>query len=136
MAEISSIKPNEATINILDPATSEEIGITVDVMGLDDDRMKRIRRSLTDRRNQSQMKGKITKAEELEDEGTSLLFSAMTGWNWGKDADGNQNTFHGEIPDFNRKNVAAVFDELPWFKRQVDAYIGDDRNFFKSSKPS
>lgn len=136
MVDISERKPSERTIDIIDPATFEALGITVSIMALDDPRMKRIKRTLTDRRNSAAMKGKLTKAEEMEEEGNNLLFAAMTGWKWGKDSNGEQNTFHGEVPDFNPKNVKEVFEELPWFKRQVDEAVGDDRSFFNMSKPS
>lgn len=136
MAEISDRKPSERTIDIMDPATFEPFGITVSIMALDDPRMKRIKRQLTDRRNAAATKGKMIKSEEMEEEGSNLLLAAMTAWKWGKDSNGEQNTFHGEVPDFTPRNVKEVFEELPWFKRQVDEAVGDDRSFFNPSKPN
>lgn len=128
--DISVIKSSERIIEILHPASKEPLGIRVTLMSLDDERMKKIKRSILDRRLHLEARAKHFKAEEIEDNRNALIFSAMTGWEfYGEDA-----TFKGEKPVFNRKNVYAVFDELEWFRDQLDEEIGDTKAFFDNSK--
>ena len=129
MVDLSTIKPNDRTIEITNPGTGENLGVRVTVMSYDDDRLKRIRRQLTDKRFADDQKRKPLKSEQVEENGNMLLFSAMTGWEWYDDA-----TFSGDVPDFNRKNVFAVFDALPWFRAQVDTAVADEEAFFINSK--
>jgi len=136
MADIGNIVSNDRVIDILHPGTKEPLGIKVSIMHIDDDRMKKIKRKITDERLRLEQRGKNFKAEDLESNRSTLLFSAMTGWEWGKDADGDQNTFHGEIPDFDRRTVIAVLDEKPWFADQINEAISETEAFFSNSKPN
>lgn len=132
MAEISVIKPVERTINILNPGDKSFLGITVDLMSIDDDRLKKARRRIEDRRLSLAKKGDTFNAEEIDANKHELYFTAMTGWTWGKDANGEQNTFHDEVPDFNRRMVHMVFDELPWFRDQIEKELGETEAFFRA----
>lgn len=134
MADIGNITSSDRTIEILHPGTKEPLGITVTIMHIDDPRMKKLKRRITDERLRLEQRGKVFKAEEIEENKNNLLFSAMTGWDWGKDADGEQNTFRGEVPEFNRKNVVAVLDDKPWFADQVNEAVSDTEAFFTNSK--
>lgn len=140
MTDIANIKPVERVVDILHPATKELLGVRVSLVSFDDERMKRVKRNITDRRLSLDAKGKNFKAEEMEDNTNSLLFSAMTGWEWYEVVDdkgrvtAEQPTFNGEVPPFNRGKVIQVFTELPWFRFQIDEAIGDDQAFFVHSK--
>lgn len=124
--DIANIRPNDRTIEIRDPGTAEPIGVRVTIMSRDDERMKKTKRLMADRNIQAERRGKTLKADERERNGVEFLFAAMIGWEWyGEDV-----TFNGEKPEFNLKNVAEVFEKLPWFKTQVDEEIADDQRFF------
>lgn len=127
--DIASIKPvSERLIDILHPQSGDKLGITVSLMSYDDPRMKGIRRKITNRRLHLDARGKHYKAEEIEENNHDLCFTAMIGWDWGEDA-----TFNGKKPEFNKSNVISVFTELPWFREQIDEAIADEKAFFTAS---
>lgn len=137
--ELTDIKPTERTVEIAHPATGAPIGVRVTIMSLDDDRLKRIKRNITDESLKLQSKGKAFKVEELERNSKGLLFGATTRWEWynptgsegddGYDADA-QAKFNGEIPEYNQKNFYAVIDALPWFADQLREELEDAKGFF------
>ena len=145
MVDLSKIKASERTVEILHPGTGEKLGVRVPLVSIDDDRMKAVKRSITDRRLHLEQRGKHFKAEEIEENRNNLLFKAMTGWEWynptgnegdeGYDADAMPD-FGGEVPEFNRRNVVAVFEAMSWFRDQLDEAIGDEKAFFDNSKPN
>ena len=125
--DIAEIKPNENTFEILHPETDEPVGIRVTIMSPDDDRMKPIKRRITDFNLQKQKRGKTLKAIEVEDNENALVASTLTGWNWyGEDV-----TFNGEKPEFTMKNVIAVLNQIFWFKKQVNDEIENEKGFFQ-----
>lgn len=131
--DIAGIKASERIVDIVHPVSGEKLGITISLMSYDDPRMKSVRRRITNRRLQLDARGKHFKAEELEENNHELCFSAMTGWSWDKSPEGDEVTFNGKKPDFNKVNVFAVFEELPWFREQVDQAIADEKAFFTAS---
>lgn len=142
MANIAEIKPVERTIEILHPATELPIGIRVRLLSIEDDRMKSIRRQITDNSLKLQAKGKSFKAEELERNQHILMFTGTTGWDWynptGKEGDDGYDPdampdFNGEVPDYTQKNFIALAKELYWFADQVQEAIGDTKAFFDNS---
>lgn len=143
MANLADIKVGSREIEIKHPATDDNIGIRVELISLDDPAMKGIKRKLIDERSRREQRGKILKAEELEENQHMTLFAAMKGWTWynptGEEGDKDFDPdampdFNGEIPDFNRKNVYAIFDKLSWFADQVNKEIMDEKAFFTIAK--
>lgn len=132
MADLAKRKTSERIIQIKDPATGVEIGVSVTLMSLDDERMKTLRRQIQDRKNKQEMKGKPLTAEEIEENGYKIAFGAMTAWNWAKDPDGEENTFNGKKPEFTYAVARLVFMELPWFLQQINEAFGDEKGFFAS----
>lgn len=130
MAELSTILPAERIVNIRDPH-GNETGITVTLMSIDDDRMKRIKRQIQDEKIRLNNRNKDFKAEDVEENSRNLIFNAMTGWNWGLDADGEQNTFRGKVPGFTKPEVFEVFTTLSWFQQQLVEEISDTKSFFQ-----
>lgn len=139
--DLSSIKPTERTIEITHPGTGLPIGLRVNLLSIEDDRMKRIKRQITDESLKLQAKGKAFKAEELERNTNTLMFTGTTGWEWynptgaegdeGYDADAMPN-FNGEQPVYNQKNFLAVTGELSWVADQIQEAIGETKAFFAS----
>lgn len=126
MTELTELKPKEIEFEILNPATDDEIGITVKLMSPDDDRMSSIKRRVTDFNLQKQKKGKTIKAVEIEENEIELLAATLTDWDW----HGEDVKFHGEKPDFTIQNVKKVLKEIPWFKSQVNEKLDDEKGFF------
>lgn len=125
--ELSNLKACEHIMDIVHPVTGEELNIKVSVVPLSDERMLKVKRALTNRRIALERRGKTFSAEEIENGDLELLTAAVTGWVWNPEIQ-----FHGEIPEFNVKNMKDVFKELPWFKQQILDVLLDEKNFFPS----
>lgn len=135
MADLAGVLPGETELDIQHPGTKQPTGLKWRLMSINDERMKRVKRMITDRRLDLEKKGKTFKAEEIEDNLNMILFKGSLGWTWGEDADGDKATFNGEQPEFNQKNVIAVLTALPWIADQLQEAINDDERFFINSKP-
>lgn len=143
--DISGIKPGERTVEINHPATGLPIGIRISLMSLEDDRMKRLKRQITDESLKLQAKGKAFKADELERNSNMLLFQATTGWEWynptgkekedGYDADAMPD-YQGSVPPYNQKNFLAVINDASFIADQLREAIEDTKSFFDNSKSS
>lgn len=123
--ELTKLQPTERIVEIKHPGTHEGLDIKVSIMSLDDPRMKAVKRKVIDNNLRLQQKGKFLKSSEAEENEKALVFSAMTGWTWGQEA-----SFNKEKPAFTREKVFEVFDELPWFKQQIQEAISDEESFF------
>lgn len=142
--DISVFKPSERVIEIVSPnRNAVNLGIRVSLMSIADERMKKIKRKIQDRKLHLEARGKNFKADEIEDNRNDITFEAMTGWEWYKidkdgneTADGEQATFLGKVPQFTRRDVYAVFDALSWFRDQIDEAIGEEKDFFAQSVPN
>lgn len=145
MVDISSIKTQERTIEIMHPANSEQkLGIMISMVALSDPRMKRLKRKIHDEKLRLEAKGKHFKADDLENNANELLCNAMTGWRWynptGEKGDDGYNEdaqalFKGKVPEFNRMNVLAVLNEpgMDWFANQLHDAINEEKDFFGNS---
>ena len=125
--DITELKPTERFIEIVHPANGKELGIKVSILSINDVKLKKIKRRIQDERLRLEARGKSFKSEDIEENLNDVLFNAITGWEWYGDVD-----FNGEKPLFNQKNVKDVFEELPWFKTQVEEAITDEQAFFQN----
>lgn len=131
MADLAKVKSSERILEIKHPATGENYGVQVTLMSLDDERMKTLKRQIQDRKNKQEMRQqKPLSAEEVEENGYKIAFTAITNWSWGKDPDGEENTFNGKKPDLTLANAKEIFAALPWFLHQINEAFGDEKGFF------
>lgn len=140
MSDLANIKPTSRTIEIRHPGTGRPLGVRVPLVSLDDERLTKLKRSITDKRMHLEARGKTFKAEDIEANRLSIIMTAMTGWEWynptGKEGDEGydpeeQATFNGEIPEYKPSNVRAVLTELTWFGDQINEALGETESFFK-----
>lgn len=141
--DISGVLPGERIVEIKHPGTAEPIGIRVTVCSIDDDRLRDLKRRITDERFKLEARGKTMKAEDIEANAQKLIFTASRGWEWynptGKEGDPGYDPdampdFKGEVPDFNQRNFYAVITTLPWFSQQLHEAVGETKDFFGNSK--
>ncbi|HRQ13086.1 MAG TPA: hypothetical protein PK205_07255 [Promineifilum sp.] len=121
---LNTIKSSERVIEIIHPATNEPVGIRFTIVSLDDKKLARLKRQFTDKRLQAEARGRSVTAEQIEENENTLLFAAITGWEW-YDAD-----IDGEKPEFNRAKITFVLNEYPWIKRQLSEEVGAVERFF------
>ena len=141
--ELTNLKPTDRTIEITSPVSGAPIGVRVRVMSIEDDRLKRIKRQITDEKLKLDARNKAFKADELERNANMLAFNATLGWEWynptGEPGDESYDpdrmpSFKGEQPEYNQKNFIEIVTELPWFGEQIQQEIGETKSFFDNSK--
>lgn len=141
MADLANIKPVPRVLEIMHPGTGMPLGVRVNLVSLDDERLTKIRRSITDKRLHLEQRGKNFKAPELEENRLAVLVAAITGWEWynptGEEGDKGYDpeampSFGDEEPDFKPVNVRAVLSTLTWFGDQVNQALGETESFFGS----
>lgn len=126
--DISTLIPVERIIEIKHPVKDENLGIRVNIISLNDEKMKQIRRKFINKRIELEKKGKSFRADDIESNEIDLLVACITGWDWyGEDV-----TFNGSKPDFNEANVRNVLNTFGWFKDQISEAVGDEKAFFQS----
>lgn len=144
--DLLQIKPSERTVEILNPATGTALGVRVRIVSKDDDRLKELKRAITDRSIHLQQRNKTFKAEEIEENFRKLLFAATLGWEWynptgkegddGYDPEMTPNLDGDDDPTFNQRNFMRVIIAAPWFANQINEECDDTKAFFNQSKPS
>ncbi len=133
--DYSKVAPQDRSIKIIGP-DGELTGISVVVMSVNDDRLKAARRKIQDRRIYLEARGKSFKSEELDENQSTVAFTAIVSWDWGNDKHGKPNTFGEKPPVLDRKTAFAVFEKLGWIRDQIMAEISDEKSFFKDSAPN
>ena len=136
--DIADIKPIERTVEITNPGTGAPLGIRVRIMSIEDERLKKIKRNITDERFKLDSKGKSLKTEDVERNSNMLLFTASLGWDWYNPTgnEGDAPTFKGEVPEFNQRNFIDLIQALPWFADQLREEIDETKSFFDNSNRS
>lgn len=125
MTDISSIVPNERTIEIKHPASGEPIGLKITLLPASAEPVLAAQRSMINERLRRDVK---TTAERMEANRLALIESAVKGWEWEGEL-----TFEGSKPDFTPANLRKVLKALTWLRDQIDQELGNDAAFFGSS---
>lgn len=85
MPDLASIKPSERRIDIKYPNSEKKTGLDFGFNYLDDDRLKKLRRSYQDEANRAGYPTQQDHQRGRSDEKlTRLVIAAMTGWGSGK----------------------------------------------------
>ena len=110
------------------PATNEDLGITINVIGKDSDEFQKITREQTKKRMQKAAKGGFRNVtipvEELEEDSLKLLAACTKGWSGVVE--------NGKAVECTKENAMAIYEKYPWIREQVDTAIGDRANFIKT----
>jgi len=139
--DILAIQPTTITVDIKHPATGASIGLQIECVSLEDDRVKAVERAI---KNRALRSGRNTvTAEKIEDNTVELLTAAVVGWKWEKPllspAKGKKEAVYGEQPDLDgdpnpplsKINVGKLL-AVGWVAKQVDTALGDEAGFFSS----
>jgi len=119
--DILAIQPNTIIVQIKHPATGAPIGLQIECVSLEDDRVKAVERAI---KNKALRGAKMT-AEKIEDNTVDLLAAAIVGWHW------DDGLSLGELkePPLTKMNVVKLL-EVAWVAKQIDTALGDEAAFF------
>lgn len=128
--DIAKIAPSNYPHRLVHPSTGRYLGLTIELAHISDPRFKAVERQLTDKALTKRARGKIPKAEELDDNRIRLLATVILGFVWENDADGKPGQFSGEQLAFNAENVGKLLS-IDWIRDQIDEALAEQSNFFK-----
>lgn len=121
--DILGIQPSTITVDIKHPATGAPIGLSVECVSLEDDRVKSVERAI---KNRALRGGRNTvTAEKIEDNTVELLTAAIVGWKW------EAELTLGDLksPPLSKINVGKLL-AVGWVAKQIDTALGDEAAFF------
>lgn len=127
--DILAIQPSTISVDIKHPATGAPIGLKIECVSLEDDRVKQVERAI---KNRALRGGRNTvTAEKLDDNTVDILSAAIIGWTW---ADG---LTLGDLknPPLSKINVSKLL-AASWIAKQIDTALGDEAAFFSTSAQS
>ncbi|WP_379069369.1 hypothetical protein ACHMW4_03930 [Mesorhizobium sp. UC22_110] len=137
--DILSLQPGNISVEIKHPATGAPIGLTIECVSLEDDRVKAVERQI---KNRALRGGRNTvTAEKIEDNTVEILAAAIVGWKWERPllapAVGKKEAVYGEQPNLDgdenpqltKINVSKLL-AVSWIAKQVDTALGDEAAFF------
>lgn len=117
--DVSQKSEDGRALEICDPDTGEELGISIVLRGSESDTYKRTARAQINK-YRNMPKSKMT-IEQIEADAIELLASCTVSWS-GIDLDG------AELP-CNRANATMLYTRFGWIKRLVDAFVSDEANY-------
>jgi hypothetical protein len=121
--DILGIQPSTITVDIKHPATGAPIGLQVECVSLEDDRVKSVERAI---KNRALRGGRNTvTAEKIEDNTVELLTAAVVGWKW----EGDLTLGDLKSPQLSKINVGKLL-AVGWVAKQIDTALGDEAAFF------
>jgi len=121
--DLLSVKISEtSTLTVRHPQTGADTDITIEVYGADTVAYKKAVGTISKRNR----KRKDISIEEIESAGLELLSSVTAGWK-------NIEEKGKKVP-FNVENAKRIYREIPWLRKQVDSFIGDEQNFLQSEE--
>lgn len=123
--DISTIIPDDREIEIKHPSTGEGVGFFVSLRPMHSDEIKKAERAIANRALKLRARGKTFTADEIEENVTSLMCIAVSGWRFEGDT-----TFEGEQPKCTPENIRRIVSR-EWIREQIDQELGDVASFFQ-----
>lgn len=128
--DIAKVSTSNFPLKITHPATGKYIGLTVVLAPTYDPRFKAVERSITDKTLTKRVRGKVPKADELDENRNKLIASVVVELIWENGDDGKPGSFGGEQLAMTPENVAKLLS-VEWLRDQIDEALADQSNFFK-----
>lgn len=128
--DIGAIEAHNVPLQIKHPGNGKFIGLTINLRWFGSEPVRAVQRSITDRRLKLAQRRKDLNAEQLESTTYDQLIAAIDGWEWGKNADGNDASVGGERPAFNAVSARKLFEKFPWIATQCDEKLAASEDFF------
>lgn len=135
LAALDTVKGSNAgfEVSIYNPATNEDLGLFITVLGKDSDEFQKVSRAQQKKRMEKISKGGFRNAnvpiEAMESDGLQLLAAVTKSWRQG---DKQTVTLDGQELACTKENAVALYERFPWIKEQVDTAVGDRANFINA----
>ena len=115
-------------VQIYNPATNEDLGITINILGKDSDEFLKVSRAQSKKRMAKMTKGGFRNTsvpvEEIEQDSLALLAACTKSW--------SGIIVEGKAVECTTDNAVMIYERFPWIKEQVDVAMGDRANFIKN----
>lgn len=118
--DLSTLEPGEIDIEIPNPKTGGDSGLSFKMMSPSDKRAQLARRKFND------IMLRKPSAEKVENASLAYISSLATGWEWKGEL-----TWKGSKPMFSDKAVREVLSEMPWVREYLDEKLVDKEAFFQ-----
>lgn len=82
MTDLSTIKAEDRSVNLLHPKTGDELGLVFHLRSPYDDEVQRVKREWQNHRLAPKRRNKAITVEELEAFQDKLIIAAVKGWTW------------------------------------------------------
>jgi len=135
LAALDTVQGSNAgfEVAIYSPATNEDLGLFITVLGKDSDVFQKVSRSQQKKRIEKMNKGGFRNMnvpiESIEADNIQLLAEATKSWRQG---DKQTITVEGKELACTSENAASLYERFPWIKEQVDTAAGDRANFIRN----
>lgn len=130
MRNLKAIVSHNKKFEILDPETSEYLGLTVELLAPDNPAIKGKIRNLLDMRRHKAQRNQIVTASDDERASLEICKIAVVGWEWTKDKDGNFiGDWDGEQPEFSQAVLSDML-AMDWFRERIDREMNIEKGFF------
>lgn len=134
--DLNSLKPvmadDGAVLNIVHPETEELIeGMTITLLGQDSKVYRKLQMGKQQAALNRMAKGKKAidlDAEKLSEDSIEDLVKLTTAW--------TGFALDGKSLEFTSDNVRMVYNDWAWIKEQVQEFVGNRANFFRTDAPT
>lgn len=134
--DLNSLKPvmadDGAVLNIVHPETEELIeGMTITLLGQDSKVYRKLQMGKQQAALNRMAKGKKAidlDAEKLSEDSIEDLVKLTTAW--------TGFALDGKKLEFTADNVRMVYNDWAWIKEQVQEFVGNRANFFRTDAPA
>lgn len=125
LATLKDSMEDSAELTILHPKTGEEMNIVITLASPDSEKYRKLSMAMRNKNLQYATKNRgLASAERLDEDSLNLLVGATLGWKGLSE--------NGEILECTPQNVRRVYADFAWIREQVDAFLGDRKNFFNN----
>lgn len=128
MTDLSTIKAEDRSVNLLHPKTGDELGLVFHLRSPYDDEVQRVQREWQNHRLHPKRRNKAITMEEMEAFQDKRIIAAVKGWEW-QDED---LSLAGERPDYSPQVLKAWLkdDTLKWIREFLVDETEDLASFF------
>lgn len=128
MTDILSIQPVLRTLIVKHPGTGEPVGLEIDFRSLDSDEVQSVERVLKTKALRGGRNAPTV--DKLEAGEYDILHAVTAAWRWSN----GMTLGDDKNPPLNRVNTEKLYRSAAWIKKQLNAEIGNEADFFSPAQ--